>query len=222
MSAVDASRAGMARAACGRSVWRRQWMCFRRLRSTSTSRSVFFFDRGQRAEGDRRLARHHARAGDRRLSHVAVCDRGRRGHRRAAARQGHDLQGRDGGPAVRRRQDGDHRRSQDRQVRGAVPRARPRDRHARRPLLHRRGRRHRPRGHGLRRARRPATCWAARAAAAAATRRRSRRAASGSGSAPPSGTSCSATISPACAWRSRAWATSATTSRGCSPRTAPG
>ena len=76
----------------------------------------FFYDRGQRAEGDRRLARHDARAGGRRLSHVAVCDRGRGGHRRAAARQGHDLQGRDGRPAVRRRQDGDHRRSQDRQV----------------------------------------------------------------------------------------------------------
>ena len=55
-------------------------------------------------------------------------ERGRGADRRAAAREGHDLQGGDGRPAVRRRQDRDHRRSPDRQVAGAVPRARPGDR----------------------------------------------------------------------------------------------
>ena len=37
----------------------------------------------------------------------------------------------------------------------------------------------------------------------------------------PSGTSCTVTILRASGWRFRAWATSATTWRGCSPRTAP-
>ena len=71
--------------------------------------------------------------------------------------------------------------------RGAVPRARPRDRQPRRPLLHRRGRRHQPGRHGLG-GRRDALRAGPHAAAAAATRRRSRRAASGSASAPRSGT----------------------------------
>ncbi len=105
--------------------------------------------------------------------------------------------------------------------RGAVPGARPRDRHvsaaATTPA---RTSAPAPRTWTAS-PRRPATCWAARAAAAAATRRRSRRAASGSASARPSGTGCSATISRASAWRFRASATSATTWRGCSPRTAP-
>ena len=44
---------------------------------------------------------------------------------------------------------GDHRRSADRKVRSAVPRARPLHRPSRRPLLHGRGCRHRHAGHGL-------------------------------------------------------------------------
>ena len=48
------------------------------------------------------------------------------------------------GPQPRRRQGGDHRRPQEGQERGAVPRLRRLRRLAGRPLHHRRGRRHRP------------------------------------------------------------------------------
>ena len=110
---------------------------------------VFFFDRGS---GLKAIVALHdttlgpAIGGCRMWPYASEADAR---DRRPAARQGHDLQGGHGRPAVRRRQDRDHRRSQDRQVGGAVPGARPRDRQPRRALLHRRGRRHLPGRHGL-------------------------------------------------------------------------
>ena len=72
---------------------------------------LFFYDRPSGLQGHRRAARHHARASRRRLPDLALRQRGRGPDRRAAAVEGHDLQGGDGRSAVRRRQDRDHRRS---------------------------------------------------------------------------------------------------------------
>ena len=70
-----------------------------------------------------------ARAGDRRLAHPLLRDRGRRHRRRDAPGAGHGLQGGDRAPAARRRQGGHHGAGRSRQVarrqaRRAVPRVR--------------------------------------------------------------------------------------------------
>ena len=97
----------------------------------------------------RRHPQHHAWTRARRPAHVAVRQRTRGAAGCAAPFARNDLQGCGRGPESRRRQSRADRRSRDRQERGAVPRARPLHRLARRPLHHRRGCRHDGRRHGV-------------------------------------------------------------------------
>jgi hypothetical protein len=91
---------------------------------------------------DRVDPRHHPRPRPRRPAHVALRERGGRAVRREAAVARHDLQERGRTHRPRWRQVGHHRRSEEDQVGGALPRDGPLPRAHRRALHHRRGRRH--------------------------------------------------------------------------------
>ena len=117
-------------------------------------------------QGDHRRPFDPSRPGRRRLPLLALCQ-GRGGADRCAAAVARDeLQERDGRPSARRRQVGDPGRRGPHQDARHAPRVRQGGRPSRRPLRHRRGRRHERRRHDRGRAARPSSSPACPIAAA--------------------------------------------------------